>query len=174
MNKNIKLKDIILILIVLVMILINICLFINILKTNTINISKSESKIKNENSEENDVTEDEVALDKLKKSGERDRMEIYFAKFISYIEEKEYQSAYNILHPEFRDTYFKTLDEFKKYVDKTYPELVAFSYNDIERQGYIYVLILDILDLKNNTKKSQRVVIQENNFNDFVISFQVI
>lgn len=174
MSKNMNIKDIILILVVLILLLVNICLLINLLQYNTINKSDNSRETKQTKVEENAMNEDEVALAKLKESGERDRMETYFANFISYIEAKDYQSAYNVLYPEFRDTYFKTLEDFKQYVDKTYPELVAFSYNDIERQGYIYVLVLDILDLKNNTKKSQRIVIQENDFNDYVLSFQVI
>lgn len=175
MNENFKIKDIILILLVLILLVSNITILLNIMELNQQKTDVKVNTVKEEKNDENTLAEEEeVALEKLKASGERDRMESYFSKFISYIESKDYQKAYDVLYPEFRDTYFKTLDEFKEYVDKTYPNLVAFSYNDIERQGYIYVLILDILDLKNNTKKSQRIVIQENDFNDFVISFQVI
>ena len=108
---------------------------------------------------------------------ERERMEFYFSEFMDYIENGKYQEAYNLLYPDFKDNYFKTLDDFKKYVNKTYPEFVSFSYNDIERQGNIYVLMITVInpDLsKSEAKKSQRIVIKENNFNDFVLSFQVI
>ena len=109
--------------------------------------------------------------------GERDRMEYYFSEFIDYIENGEYKKAYEILYPEFRERYFKTLDDFKNYVDKTYPEFVSFNYNDIERQGDIYVLTIVVINpdvSKEESKKSQRIVIKENDFNDFVLSFQVI
>ena len=72
--------------------------------------------------------------------------------------------------------YFKTQEEFENYVKKLYTKTVGFSYNDIDRQGDIYVLLIDVMDTNKKTgdKKSQRVVIKENNFNDFVLSFQVI
>ena len=56
-------------------------------------------------------------------------------------------------------------------------ENVDFSYNDIDRQGYIYVLTITVINPdvdKTEAKKSQRIVVKENNFNDFVLSFQVI
>ena len=81
-----------------------------------------------------------------------------------------------MLYPEFRQTYFKSVEEFRDYAKKTYPLSVGFSYNDIERQGTIYVLIIKIIDptKKVGEEKDQRIVIQENDFNDFVLSFQVI
>lgn len=175
MNENIKIKDIILLLCALVLILINICIIINLLRANETN--NYENEIKDEKVEENNINEEDTTLEMLKKSSERERMEFYFSEFIDYIENGKYQEAYNLLYPDFKDNYFKTLDDFKKYVNKTYPEFVSFSYNDIERQGNIYVLMITVInpDLsKSEAKKSQRIVIKENNFNDFVLSFQVI
>ena len=81
-----------------------------------------------------------------------------------------------MLYPEFRQTYFKSVEEFRGYAKKIYPSSVGFSYNDIERQGTIYVLVIKIIDpaKKVGEEKDQRIVIQENDFNDFVLSFQVI
>ena len=126
---------------------------------------------------DNLLVENEETLEKLKSMKERERMEYYFSEFMEYIENAKYQEAYDLLYPEFRDKYFKTLDDFKKYVNKTYPDFVSFSYNDIDRQGYIYVLTITVINPdvdKTEAKKSQRIVVKENNFNDFVLSFQVI
>lgn len=136
------------------------------IQNNAINNEKNITDIKQDNSG-----------NELKDMSERERMEFYFSEFMDYIENGKYQEAYNLLYPDFKDNYFKTLDDFKKYVNKTYPEFVSFSYNDIERQGNIYVLMITVInpDLsKSEAKKSQRIVIKENNFNDFVLSFQVI
>lgn len=116
-------------------------------------------------------------IEDLKSMTERERVEFYFSEFMDYIENGKYQEAYDLLYPEFKNNYFKTLDDFKKYVNKTYPDFVSFSYNDIDRQGYIYVLTIAVInpDLdKNEARKSQRIVIKENDFNNFVLSFQVI
>ena len=90
--------------------------------------------------------------------------------------DEKYTEAYYLLYPEFREKYFKTQEEFRDYAKKTYPRSTGFSYNDIERQGSIYVLVITVIDTnkKIGEEKSQRIVIQENDFNDFVLSFQVL
>lgn len=176
MKEKIEIKDIILIMLVLLIMCVNIVLYIN---------KFALSQERNENNEsENYIVNNIVSSNSnnneeedLKSMTERERMEFYFSEFINYIENGKYQEAYNLLYPEFKENYFKTLDDFKKYVNKTYPEFVSFSYNDIERQGNIYVLMITVInpDLnKSEAKKSQRIVLKENNFNDFVLSFQVI
>lgn len=171
MKNKLKILDYILIITLLITIMIVVIIVIKSLEkksiqNNAINNEKNITDIKQDNSG-----------NELKNMSERERMEFYFSEFMDYIENGKYQEAYNLLYPEFKDNYFKTLDDFKKYVNKTYPEFVSFSYNDIERQGNIYVLMITVInpDLsKSEAKKSQRIVIKENNFNDFVLSFQVI
>lgn len=171
MKNKLKILDYILIITLLITIMIVVIIVIKSLEkksiqNNAINNEKNITSIKQDNSG-----------NELKDMSERERMEFYFSEFMDYIENGKYQEAYNLLYPDFKDNYFKTLEDFKKYVNKTYPEFVSFSYNDIERQGNIYVLMITVInpDLsKSEAKKSQRIVIKENNFNDFVLSFQVI
>ena len=158
--------------------IVNIILFSKILQKS--NKTNSNSEINTDSVEEiKQKTEEEIEaerLEKLKQMTERDRMEYYFAKFIKYIKDEKYTEAYNLLYPGFREKYFKTQEEFRDYAKKTYPNSVGFSYNDIERQGSIYVLIITVIDTNKNVgeEKNQRIVIQENDFDDFVLSFQVI
>lgn len=182
MKENHKLIIIISLIIVLIITVINISIYVNkvIIPSNKANEVLKKYNASNTTVEvttQNDGQTSDDILDKLKDMSERERMEFYFSKFMDYIENGKYQEAYNLLYPEFKDNYFKTLDDFEKYVNKTYPEFVSFSYNDIERQGYIYVLTITVInpDLsKSEAKKSQRIVIKENDFNNFVLSFQVI
>lgn len=176
MNKEINLKNVILIFIILVLLLANL---IVLLKMN--NLDKQLIANGNQNEEtsqevQSNKSEEEQELEKLQEMTERDRMEYYFYKFISYIHSEDYSKAYDLLYPQFKETYFKTEEEFKNYAIKTYPQSVGFAYNDIDRQGSIYVLTITVMDTnkKVTDQKSQRVVIQENNFNDFVLSFQII
>ena len=120
-------------------------------------------------------TQDEIIRD-LSKKTERDRMEYYCGEYFKYLQKNEYEAAYNLLYADFKEIYFPTLDSYIEYVNKTYPQDCAFKYDDITRQGKIYVLdlvVLDILGSKDNEKK-QRIVIKENTYNDFVLSFEVI
>ena len=159
--------------------IVNLILFSKIMqKENKSNRNVTSADTVQENIEES-KSEEELAkeeLERLQKMTERDRMEYYFSKFIKYIKNEKYTEAYNLLYPEFREKYFKTQEEFRDYAKKTYPRSTGFSYNDIERQGSIYVLVITVIDTnkKIGEEKSQRIVIQENDFNDFVLSFQVI
>ena len=183
--KKIDKTNLILTIISLILILINLSLYLNFLKKeksiasrNDIN-NQTEENNEQSNEKITEKSEEELAqeeLEKLQKMTERDRMEYYFSKFVKYIKDEKYTEAYNLLYPEFREKYFKTQEEFRDYAKKTYPRSTGFSYNDIERQGSIYVLVITVIDTnkKIGEEKSQRIVIQENDFNDFVLSFQVI
>lgn len=133
----------------------------------------------NTNTTQSTVSVDEAYMNRLKKMGERDRMEHYFGKYITYIEKKEYEKAYDLLYPEFKNRYFKTIDEYKTYIQEKYPkEMISVNYNNIERQGEYYVLFLEIVDLSNSSKNdekkiSQKAVIYEKDYDDFVLSFDV-
>lgn len=123
---------------------------------------------------EEELKQERIA--KLKKLGERDRMEYYIGEYIGFIEEKKYDKAYELLYPEFRDNYFKTLEDFEKYAKEKYPESIVMSYTNIERQGTYYVMFTEIIDAETiNTvaeeKISQNIIVKENGYDDFYISF---
>lgn len=171
MKNKLKILDFILIITLLITIIVILIIVIKSLEKKSI-----QKEAINNGQNITDIKQDDIN-DKLKDMSERERMEFYFSEFMEYIENGKYQEAYDLLYPEFKDTYFKTLDDFKKYVNKTYPDFVSFSYNNIERQGEIYVLTITVINPdvnKAEAKKSQRIVIKENDFNDFVLSFQVI
>lgn len=133
----------------------------------------------NTNTTQSTVSVDEAYMNRLKKMGERDRMEHYFGKYITYIEKKEYEKAYDLLYPEFKNRYFKTLEEYKNYIQEKYPkDMISVNYNNIERQGEYYVLFIEIVDLSNSSKNdekkiTQKVVLYEKDYDDFVLSFDV-
>ena len=58
---------------------------------------------------------------------------------------------------------------------KKYPSSMAVEYLNFERQGELFVLTVNIKDVFNSSASviNQRVVIRENEANDFTISFQV-
>ena len=107
---------------------------------------------------------------------ERSRIERYFGKFINAIENKNYSSAYSMLNDSFKNTYFATQEAFEQYVSTKYPsEFIVVEYENIERQGELYVLTVSIDDGINQQfeKFEQRVVVRENGINDYTLSFQV-
>ena len=129
----------------------------------------------NENNKQ--FTESEIentVTNKVMTLPEKNRMQIYFGKFISYIEEKDYENAYKLLNENFKNNYFDTIEKFEEYMKK-YPSSMAVEYLNFERQGELFVLTVNIKDVFNSSASviNQRVVIRENEANDFTISFQV-
>ena len=183
-NDKFKFNFLLLIIIVLILIMLNIILILNkflfpkrqekynqaenILTTN--NSKGGANTTQNQASE----TSEEAVIKKLKAGTERDRMEYYAGQYISYLEYGEYEKAYNLLYDKFKQNYFPTLEKFQEYAKKTYPQVIGVKYEDIDRQGNIYVLTVNINDPINGTQsKTQRLVIQENDYNNYVLSFQV-
>ena len=107
--------------------------------------------------------------------GERNRCQTYIGEFLSWIEEGNYDKAYNVLNSDFRTNYFPSVDEFKQYVLSHFPKNSVLQYDDINRQSPYYIVTVtmdDDLDSSFATLK-QRFVVKENGNNDFEISFQV-
>ena len=191
MIKPLKLEkiDIILIIIIVILLVVNIVIYsVNIgdprymmiqttrqPTTTTTTTSKQEAKEEERVLIEVPRTEKEI-IKKLSGLGERDRMEYYCGQYFKHLEKKEYEDAYDLLYPEFKEKYFPTYEGYEAYVKSFYPENWALEYEDITRQGDIYVLKLKILDIFGTTEneKRQRIVVKENNYNNFVISFQVV
>ena len=131
-----------------------------------------------------EVTQEELENDKnqkliaaLQNMEERDRMEYYFGIFLDEIEDGEYEKAYDLLYPDFKNSYFPTLEDFEKYIPTVFTEMSDIEHENIERSGDVYILWITIADAihgKPNDKKEMNIVIQEKDYNDFVMSFSVI
>lgn len=150
-----------------------------------ISLSRTKEKQENEVIKQEEKTVEEVQdmeheniTAQLQDMEERERMEFYFGMFLNYIEEEEYKRAYDLLYAEFRENYFPTLDSFTQYVQKTFPKMAGITYDNIERNGDVYILwiyIADVLNGKPNDEKiKMNIVIQEMDYNHFVMSFSVI
>lgn len=134
--------------------------------------------------EREEVTQEELENDKnqklvaaLQNMEEKDRMEYYFGMFLGYIEEGKYEKAYDLLYPDFKNSYFPTLEDFEKYIPTVFTEMSDIAHENIERSGDVYILWIQIADAihgKPSDKKKMNIVIQEKDYNDFVMSFSVI
>ena len=181
MKEKNKLNYLILIIVILILIAINLYIFIN----NYFNTEESLGEINNLNNVEintdyelvSEEEEEENRINKIASLTEKQRMQTYFGQYISYIESKNYEEAYNLLYDGFKQTYFKTLEEFKDYAINNYPNNIVVEYTDIQRQGTIFILTVKVKDALNSIDQEgieeQQVVIIENSTNDFKLSFEV-
>lgn len=135
------------------------------------------SEIQNE-----DVKQEKFVYDEYKdllKKDELERMKDYVGKYITFLNEKDYTSAYNLLYDEFKNNKFKTLNEFEEYAKKTYPDDMYIEFNDLHRYGYYYMYEVTLLDMneigqdEKNNKVSTIFTIKENAIADYVLSFGV-
>lgn len=113
----------------------------------------------------------------LQEMEERERMEYYVGIFLEYIENGKYEKAYNLLYEDFKKTYFPTLESFEKYIPTVFSDMNDIEHDNIERNGDVYILwiyITDAINGKPGERKEMNIVIQENDYNDFVVSFSVI
>lgn len=164
-NKTNK-KKMIKIMIILCVILILCLLFLLIYLKNA---NKNEEQVKIVTTEE----QEEAVTNYVRTRGEKERMQVYLAEYIKHIERKEYDQAYNLLYPQFKENYFNTKEEYIWYVEKNYSDLMMIEYDNIERQGNYYILSITITNLGEiETQKSQKFIIYENGLNDYYISFQ--
>lgn len=184
MNAKNKLIYIVLIIIILILIALNIQVYINNnFEVNSIKENSTEQNLAlnqeintNYNTSSND--EDQQNRDKkVATLNERQRMQTYFGRYLSYIESGDYQSAYDLLYDGFKQNYFPTLDKFVTYAQSNYPKNIVVEYTNIEREGTVFILTVKIRDALNDTTQTevseQQVVITENNVNDFKLSFAV-
>ena len=164
---------------IVIVILVGFTTLINILSDRQKDNPEQNSKlnISNSNITKEETTARKINVDRLQNMGERDRMEYYFSYWLQLVEEEEYETAYNMLYQEFRENYFNTLSEFIQYAQNTFPKMANINHTNIERNGDLYVLWIEISDAINGTKddvKEMNVVIRENDFANIEMSFSVI
>lgn len=171
-----KRKKLLLLIIICIVLIVFLGIFIKSLKTKQdtpISITaeideKTEKKIKEER--------DEALIKKLSEMSEQKRMEFYASQFFKKLDNKKFDSAYEFLNGDFKNNYFKTSEDFSKYMKEFWPKETSIKYNNMERLGNIYVLeveVTDILNRKNANDFECYVVIKENYYDDIELSFSV-
>ena len=154
--------------IVLILVIISIVILVfNLTKTKEIE-QKKISYVTNEPLNTN-------VVERIRNSGEHERMKVYIGEIIKAIEEKRYDFAYIRMNEEYRNKYFPSLNSFKQYCETVLPKNMAVSHNNIERIGEYYVLEVDLINSSNITDKKNRknmyFVFKEYNFTDYHFSF---
>ena len=119
---------------------------------------------------------DKMEIDELASLNERDRMERYVGNFIKKLEKKDYENAYEMLYDNFKQNYFPTLKSFEEYAKTKFPTTISVEYTNLERNGEVYVLWVVVSNplASKDSGKEMNFVIQENDLNDYVMSFSVI
>lgn len=120
-------------------------------------------------------TQTEKVKSNLSGMSEQERMTFYCADFFKMVDTGRFEEAYDLLYSEYKENYFPTFNNFKKYFEDNFPDNFSLKYTNIERLGSIYIMWVSVTDNVNGSKYGHNfemnVVIQENGLNDYVISF---
>ena len=172
-----RLKRLIMLLLIFILIALNIWIFISN------NMSKKTSQTDNRDEDivtyqENTVISENTIDDKIKskvsKMDEISRAKFYCGKFMEAIENKNYELAYSYLNETYKSNYFRSLDEFKSYMENKYPKNgIIVKYNSTDKKGEVFVLDITVNDEDDPEFKefNQSIVIREISLNNFSISF---
>lgn len=150
----------------------------NIKEDNTTEIEQNQSNVIGDqavNGSDISTKEDEAKIEELKELSEAERIKSYLGTYFKHLENKEYNSAYTLLYSKYKQNYFPTLDDYKKYIDQEkLPDMLAIEYASIYTQGKYYIVkvrIGNMLD-RAEVKKEKTYIIQENDYNDYYLSFK--
>lgn len=119
---------------------------------------------------------DEALVKKLAGLSEQKRIEYYATEFIKALEGRKISTAYKLLNEDFKTNYFKTEESFGEYVKTYFPKEVSVKYTNMERLGDIYVLVVEIKDILTSVNPNHfecYIVIKENEYADYELSFSV-
>ena len=118
---------------------------------------------------------DKEHFERVRNAEEYKRMKIYTGEIIKSIVNKQYESVYNRLDKDYKEKYFNTLEEFKKYCENRLPENLVVIHNNIERIGEYYVLDVDLVNSEHprdiKSRRNVYFVFKEYKLEDYVFSF---
>lgn len=115
--------------------------------------------------------EDERIEEEYNKYNTQKKVSYNANKWIQMINNKDYESAYNLLNETFKNTNWKTVDEFKKYIEQNYPSYYQIESGQYQAYGTNHSITCILKDLDGNNQKSITIIMKLNENMDFEMSF---
>lgn len=173
-----KKKNIFLLLSVICVVIIIICIMIILKLNNKENEVPNVLSIEVDEQTQKEVQEavDQALVEKLAGLSEQKRIEYYATEFIKALEGRKISTAYKMLNKDFKKNYFNTEESFGKYVKTFFPKEVSVKYANMERLENLYVLEVEIKDILTSVNPNHfdcYIVVKENGYADYELSFSV-
>lgn len=114
-------------------------------------------------------------IEKYNQSLEEEKVLLNIQKIFDAINLKDYTYAYKKLDQTFKDTYFKTEEEFKKYIEENWYQENKVNYGKCEKNQETYIYDISIKNIENEDEKeiNKKIVMQLKEGTDFVYSFNI-
>jgi len=113
-------------------------------------------------------------IEKYNSTNEQGKVALNIQKFMQSIDSKDYNYAYNCLSEGFRQNYFKTVDEFKKYAEENFYNKNLVTYKEFEEEGglYKYTVTIDNEEYQEEIK-TKTFIVKLNEGTNFEMSFNI-
>ena len=121
-----------------------------------------------------DNKENEEYLNKYLALSPTEKVEENIKRVYQLIDDKEYESVYNLLDSQFKSSNFATLEQFENYAKETFFEYNVLGKITIQEQGQNYVIIVPYKDGYSSVaeKREKNFVMRLQENTDFILSFE--
>ena len=140
-----------------------VCEFIEFNPKETLKKNKKYRKIAMEN-----ITPKYKFIEKYNSANEKTKVGLNIQKVFDAINNEDYEYVYNKLDNTFKQTNFKTVQEFANYAVQNFAGK-QLKYGECQQQGSMY--IFDITMISGTNQINKRVIMQLKDGTDFVMSF---
>lgn len=112
--------------------------------------------------------------EKYNSSNEQGKCALDIQKFMDAINSYDYNYAYNCLSEGFKTNYFKTVQDFEKYIESTLYSKNQISYENFEEQSGLYKYKVKIANKENDQESiTKTFIVKLNDGTDFEMSFNI-
>ncbi len=96
-------------------------------------------------------------------------------KIIQMMNRRDYKTIYNLLNGTFKNNYFKTEEEFEKYMKEKYPLHYKAEFANTENEGNTYIQEINLTDITEQDEeiKQMTIIMQLKEGTNFEMSFEI-
>lgn len=106
---------------------------------------------------------------------ERRKVEINIDKWILMINNRDYKAAYEVLDENFRNQYFKDVDEFENYMRSIFKKYYGLRFSDFSQEANVYVQKILLTDVRAiDSSVIPETIIMKLTDEGFVMSFRML
>ena len=113
------------------------------------------------------------AVEKYNKSDIQNKVALNINKFITAINDKNYNYSYSILANSFKQNKYPNINEFRKYIQNNFYEENTVTYNEFTQQGSNYVYKITLKDKNSGSFKDVTIVMKLKEDTKFEMSFSI-
>lgn len=118
--------------------------------------------------------DDEIFVDQYNNANDSVKAQLNLNLFQQMLNRKDYEEAYSKLNETFKNEYFSTINEFKKYVEENLYEYGKLNFEEVTSIGNEYKIKTSITNMENaEENKIKRFIVNIEDDETYNIAFNV-